>query len=209
MKLSTFFLFLFAPAAVSGFAPTLHQPTTTSSALYMAKGRRGGLSTGGGNNKLNKPKSIGGSDEGSAAATKPKSNWVQTSIPSIKSLPSEKNAVKLVDTQVPSLINKQTNPTGAVSVVNYDDKTYCFSSSCASCQIPLTKAAVLDPNDETNNEARLQCDFCGATYNLRTGSPVKKEGGKLLGFLFNKSEDKELPVYGLGEQGGKVFINIP
>lgn len=205
MKLSSFVLLLCA-AAVSGFAPALQQQS--SSALYMAKGRRGGL-TGDGNNKLSKPKSIGGSDSASDSESKPKSNWVQTSIASIKSLPSEKNVVKLVDTNVPSLINKQTNPTGAVSIVNYNDKTYCFSSGCASCQIPLTKAKVLEPNEETNNEARLQCDFCGATYNLRTGSPVTKEGGKLLGFLFSKSESKELPVYGLGEQGGKVFINVP
>uniref|UniRef100_A0A7S2KAU2 Rieske domain-containing protein n=1 Tax=Skeletonema marinoi TaxID=267567 RepID=A0A7S2KAU2_9STRA len=203
MKLSSLVLLICA-AAVSGFAPALQQQT--SSALYMAKGRRGGL-TGNGNSKLNKPKSIGGSD--SDADSKPKSNWVQTSIPSIKSLPSEKNVVKLVDTQVPSLINKQTNPTGAVSIVNYEDKTYCFSSGCASCQIPLTKGKVLEPSDETNDEARLQCDFCGATYNLRTGAPVQKEGGKLFGFLFSKAEEKELPVYGLGEQGGKVFINVP
>mmetsp|Transcript_20257 Transcript_20257/g.28948 ORF Transcript_20257/g.28948 Transcript_20257/m.28948 type:complete len:203 (+) Transcript_20257:132-740(+) len=202
MKLSSLIL-LTCAATVSGFAPVL--PEQSSSAL-MAKGRRGGLSSGG-NSKLNKPKSIGGSE--TDAESKPKSNWVQTSIPSIKSLPSEKNVVKLVDTQVPSLINKQTNPTGAVSVVNYEDKTYCFSSSCASCQIPLTKGNVLAPTDETNNEARLQCDFCGATYNLRTGAPVEKEGGKLFGFLFSKTESKELPVYGLGEQGGRVFINVP
>lgn len=205
MRLSSFLLLLCA-AVVSSFAP-VSRLQQSHSALYMAKGRRGGLSGGEGNSKLNKPKSIGGSD--SSSVSKPKNNWVETSIPSIKSLPSDKNVVKLVDTQVPSLINKQTNPTGAVSIVNYNDKTYCFSSGCASCQIPLTKAKVLDPNEETNNEARLQCDFCGATYNLRTGSPVTKEGGKLLGFLFNKSESKELPVYGLGERGGKVFINVP
>jgi len=208
MKLSSIFLFFYVPAAVSGFAPSVQQQTL--SALHMAKGGRGGLSDGGsGSNKLSKPKSIGGTDGASKSDSKSTNTWVQTSIPSIKSLPSEKKVVKLVDTQVPSLINKQTNPTGAVSIVNYNDKTYCFSSSCASCQIPLTKAKVLEANDETNKEARLQCDFCGATYNLRTGSPVTKEDGKLLGFLFSKSEDKKLPVYGLGEQGGKVFIRLP
>ena len=59
-----------------------------------------------------------------------------------------------------------------------------------------------------SNDARLQCDFCGATYNLRTGSPVEKEGGKLFGFLFSKNELEKLPVYGLGEKSGQVFINI-
>merc|ERR1712127_1078669 len=153
---------------------------------------------------MGKPKSIEG-----AQPTEGKANWAKTTIPSIKSLPKEKNAVNLVDTNVPALINKQTNPTGAVSIVNYESKTYCVSSSCASCKIPLTKAKVLDANEETGDDARLQCDFCGATYNLRTGEPVQKEGGKLLGFLFNKSDDVPLPVYGLGEQGGKVFINVP
>lgn len=64
------------------------------------------------------------------------------------------------------------------------------------------------PAKETK-DGRLQCDFCGATYNLRTGEPVEKEGGKLLGFLFSKSEKEKLPVYALGEKGGKVFISMP
>jgi nitrite reductase/ring-hydroxylating ferredoxin subunit len=73
----------------------------------------------------------------------------------------------------------------------------------------LTKAKVLDANEESGADARLQCDFCGATYNLRNGVPVEKEGGKLLGFLFSKGEKETLPVYGLGEKKGKVFINVP
>lgn len=142
-----------------------------------------------------------------------KSNWIATSIPSLDSLPKEINTVKLVDTLVPSLIDPRTNPTGAVSIVNFQDEnakgstTYCFSASCACCKIPLTKGKVLPAKE--SNDARLQCDFCGATYNLRTGAQVEKEGGKLFGFLFSKSEAEKLPVYGLGEKGGKVFINIP
>merc|ERR1712238_549576 len=127
----------------------------------------------------------------------------------IKALPKDTNAVQLVDTNVPALMNKGTNPTGAVAIVNRDGNTYCFSSACAACKIPMTKAVVLDPTEETGTDARLACDFCGSTYNLRTGAPVAKEKGKLFGFLFNKSDDAPLPVYGLGEQKGKVFINIP
>jgi len=190
-----------------GFAPApLPQSLPSSSSLSMAK-RGKGLSVSGGGNKLSKPKSIEGSEP--ARASTAKANWAQTSIPSIGSLPKEKDSVQLVETNVASLMDKGTNPTGAVSIVNHADKTYCFSSSCASCKIPLAKAAVLDGNDETGDDARLQCDFCGATYNLRTGAPVKKEGGKMLGFLFSKSENVPLPVYPLGEQGGKVFINVP
>lgn len=206
MKRSIAILVLGAPAAF-GFAPaTIPQQ---SSALSARRGKGLDLGGSGGNNKLAKPNSIAGSESNQGTSSAPKSNWAQTSIPSIKSLPKEKNSVQLVDTQVPALINKQTNPTGAVSIVNYEDKTYCFSSGCASCKIPLTKAKILDPAEDTGDDARIQCDFCGATYNLRNGAPVQKEGGKLLGFLFSKSETVELPVYGLGEQGGKVFINVP
>ena len=191
-------------SSTAAFAPVSYPSSScSSSALPMA--RRGkGLSGVSGSNKLSKPKTMEGS--GSSAPT---SNWAQTSIPSIKSLPQDKNKVEVIETDVFSLIDKGTNPKGAVSIVNYEDKTYCFSSSCASCKIPLTKAKVLEPNEESGDDARLQCDFCGATYNLKTGEPVQKEGGKLLGFLFSKSDDVPLPVYGLGEQGGKVFINVP
>lgn len=205
MKRSFAIVLLGAPA-VLGFAPSSPLLSHPSSALSMGKARgRGSISGGGGSgNKLNKPTSIDNSSESA-----PTSNWAQTSIPSIASLPKDANVVKLVDTNVPALVDKGTNPTGAVSIVNYEDTTYCFSSSCGSCKIPLSKATILDPTEETGDDARLQCDLCGATYNLRTGSPVTKEGGKMLGFLFGKSDDVPLPVYGLGEKGGKVFISVP
>ena len=203
-----------------------------SLALPMAARRgKGGLDVGeegggGGiknnnNSGLNNPKSIGGGSKNSkaggdntASSNSNNKNWVQTSIPSIASLPQDKNVVKLIDTNVPRLIDKATNPTGAVSIVNIGEKTYCSSSSCASCKIPLTKAEILDPNDETGGvDPRLRCDFCGAAYNLRTGMPLKvKDGGgwKPLGFLFwNVAGNNPLPVYALGERGGKVYINIP
>ena len=110
-----------------------------------------------------------------------------------------------------SITDKNINPTGAVSIVNYQDEsattTYCFSVSCASCKIPLTKGKVLPPKE--SGDARLQCDLCGATYNLRSGEQVEKEGGKMLGFLFNQNKEEKLPVYALGEKGGKVFISMP
>ena len=199
-------LILLGSTAAFGFAPAALPPQTSSSALFAKRGK--GLSGVGGGSKLSKPQSIAGS-ETQQQSSAPKSNWQATAIKGIKSLPQDKNVVKVVETNVFALKDKGTNPKGAVSIVNYEDKTYCFSSSCGSCKIPLTKGKVLDPTDETGDDARLQCDFCGATYNLRTGAPVQKEGTKLLGFLFSKSDDEELPVYGLGEQGGKVFINVP
>lgn len=216
--------FLDASSAVSGFFLTISPISTSLSlsstflkeqhSLSMAKGRGKGLDTGEGgvsNNKLSKPKSLGSEPtSGTGISKKAVNNWQPTTIPSITSLPQEKNIVKLIETGVPQLMDKGTNPQGAVSIVNYAEKTYCFSSSCASCKIPLAKAMILDANEDTSNiDARIQCDFCGATYNLRTGAPLKEEGGKVLGFLFNGSKGSNLPVYGLGLQGGKVFINVP
>ncbi|KAL3803902.1 hypothetical protein ACHAW5_010672 [Stephanodiscus triporus] len=222
MKRSIAILLLGSSAAVLGFIPASHrtphrrqQASPSSSSLSMAK-RGKGLDVGGaagGDNRLGRPKSIRGSETrggGGEGGLKGKGNWIQTTIPSIQSLPREEGVVKVVETGVPALIDRGTNPNGAVSIVNYEDRTYCLSSSCASCKIPLTKAKVLGPNDETGGaDARVQCDFCGATYNLRTGSPVREEGGKVLGFLFSGSKATPLPVYGLGERGGKVFINLP
>ena len=48
----------------------------------------------------------------------------------------------------------------------------------------MTKATILGPSNDVDAEGgggsvddRIQCDFCGATYNLRTGQSVKEEGG--------------------------------
>jgi nitrite reductase/ring-hydroxylating ferredoxin subunit len=211
-----------SPAAF-GFVPKCphiirqaHAPHSSSSLSMARRGKGldvpdGGASGTGGNggNRLGKPKSIRGSEPSSKGGGY-SANWIQTTIPSIKSLPQERDVVRVIETGVPALIDRGTNPNGAVSIVNRDNgRTYCFSSSCSSCKIPLTKATVLGPNDETNGmDDRIQCDFCGATYNLRTGTPVKEEGGKALGFLFSGSKGTPLPVYGLGEQGGKVYINL-
>ena len=128
-------------------------------------------------------------------------------------LPTEQGKVKIVETMVPALMDKATNPTGAVAVVKYGPNTYCTSISCASCKIPMTKARVLEANEETNPDPRLSCDFCSATYNLRTGERVTsvEKGGLMGGIvkgLFSKADTNSLPVYELGESKGKVVINL-
>jgi nitrite reductase/ring-hydroxylating ferredoxin subunit len=212
--------FLFCASTASGFVPATSSISPASPSLALSMARRGkGLDIGDGGastNRLNNPKSIGGTSDASNKSSSSNNSWIQTSIPSIDSLPQEQNMVKVIDTNVPKLIDKNTNPTGAVSIVNIDKQTYCFSSSCAGCKIPLPKAEILSPNDETNGvDPRLRCDFCGATYNLRTGVRLTKkdgsEGWKPLGFLFGNAngENNPLPVYALGERGGKVYINVP
>jgi nitrite reductase/ring-hydroxylating ferredoxin subunit len=150
------------------------------------------------------------------SAMKKKSNWVSVQgLSSLADLPKEEGSVKLVDTMAEQLMNSATNPTGAVSIVNYNGKTYCFSSSCARCQIPLTKASVLEPTAETGgSDPRLSCDFCKATFNIRTGEQVEdssKAGllGGIVTTLFSKSNKVQLKTYDLGERNGSVLINLP
>ena len=145
-----------------------------------------------------------------------KTNWVPVEgIQSMKDLPQEENQVQFVDTMAEKLQDGAVNPTGAVSVVNYEGKTYCFSSSCPSCKVPLSKAKVFEPNEETDNtDPRLSCDFCKATFNVRTGERVENAGkagifGGIVKGLFSAQESVPLPTYDLGEKNGKVLINLP
>eukprot|EP00566_Odontella_aurita_P026522 CAMPEP_0113552820 /NCGR_PEP_ID=MMETSP0015_2-20120614/15274_1 /TAXON_ID=2838 /ORGANISM="Odontella" /LENGTH=180 /DNA_ID=CAMNT_0000453829 /DNA_START=248 /DNA_END=793 /DNA_ORIENTATION=- /assembly_acc=CAM_ASM_000160 len=180
--------------------------------MTMRKGRRSLRKTIGDGASSSKPIRPMGGEEVVARRT----NWVPVSgISSMGDLPQEENKVKFVDTEADQLIDGAVNPTGAVSVVTYEGKTYCFASSCSSCKIPLTKAKVLPPNEETGgSDPRISCDFCSATYNVRTGERVEDVGGSgLLGGLVKglmSAKDKEaLPTYDLGERDGKVLINLP
>lgn len=143
-------------------------------------------------------------------------NWVPVSgISSMSDLPQDENKVKFVDTMADQLIDGAVNPTGAVSIINYEGKTYCFASSCSSCKIPLQKAKVLPPNEETGgSDPRISCDLCSATFNVRTGLRVEdSKGAGLLGGivkgLMNAKDKENLATYDLGERDGKVLINLP
>ncbi|EJK59464.1 hypothetical protein THAOC_20312 [Thalassiosira oceanica] len=194
---------LVCASSVQAFAPSTGLPSARQSALLARRGK--GLSIEGSNNKLNKPKSISGDSSGGAT----RANWLETSIGSINELPKEKNKVNLVETDVPALVDSNTNPRGAVSIVNYEDKTYCFSAACSKCQVPMTKSTVLEPTAETGSDPRIQCDLCSSTYNLKTGEVVENAGGKMFGFVFNAMPDgKALPTYALGEQSGKVYLSL-
>jgi len=156
----------------------------------------------------------------SAATSSTPGSWMPISgIKSMKDIDTTSDSkIQVVETNVSKLIDPRTNPTGAVCVTNYNKNLYCFSASCASCQIPLTKAKLLPPNDETNNNfPRIQCNFCSATYNVRTGEQVKSDessGGLFSGIVKNiysaqKKEDTVLPTYDLGEKNGQVLIKVP
>lgn len=148
----------------------------------------------------------------SQSSPTPNQNW--TPIPNLSSLPKEKGVVKLVETFAPALTDPRTNPNGAVSVANYDEKTFCFSMGCSSCKIPLTKARIIEANEETDmKDPRIACDFCGSTYNIRTGecladSESKGIVGGVMKGLFAKNKKEPLRTFDLGERNGKVLINL-
>lgn len=158
------------------------------------------------------PAGIASSDSGTGTSTGRK--WIQVPKSSVKDLPQQEGTVSLLDTQALRLVDKSTNPTGAVGVMKYDSATYCFSASCPSCKIPLTKAKALPPNDETNNAApRIACDFCKSTYNLKTGEKLKsQQGGGIFGGIakavMSTQESGPLPIYQLGEKNGKILFSM-
>jgi nitrite reductase/ring-hydroxylating ferredoxin subunit len=151
-------------------------------------------------------------------------NWIPIAV-SLKELPTEENKVKIIDTNLPTMKNGQTNPTGAVSVMKYHQITYCFAINCPSCQIPLTKATMYPPADDNQEEGgkkqtlssspRLVCDFCKTTYNIQTGekctqSAVEKPGlfGGIAKSLFASQASGNLKTFKLGERNGKLLIAL-
>lgn len=198
----------FAPNAQTLPLQTEYSTTTTS--LQMARRKSLRKTINAANN------AAGVTPMGGEAPTQKRTNWQPVKgVSSIKDLPQKENTVQVVDTMADSLVNGATNPTGAVSVVKYDDKTYCCSVSCPTCKIPLTKAKVYEPNEETNGvDPRLSCDFCKSTFNVRTGERLEnaeKAGlmGGIVKGLFSASDKVPLETYDLGEKNGQVLINLP
>jgi nitrite reductase/ring-hydroxylating ferredoxin subunit len=140
------------------------------------------------------------------------SSWCQ--LPAGSKLPAQENEVKLLDTNLPTLTNKATNPTGAVSVLTYKGKNYCFSSVCPSCKIPLAKAKAVDPSPG-ETAPRLVCEFCKSTYSLSNGAKLgsqKADGlfGGVVQSLLNVNPESagRLPLFKLGEnKNGKLMID--
>ena len=148
---------------------------------------------------------------GSSSSSSSKSiNWCP--IPDGQSLPTKEGSIGLLDTNLPTMKNSATNPTGAVAVAKFEDETFCFGSSCPSCKIPMTKANVL-PATENSNGPRVSCSFCKSTYSLKTGAKLEaaEQGGMFSGVIksvFAAQESGPLPVYKLGERNGKLVVAV-
>jgi nitrite reductase/ring-hydroxylating ferredoxin subunit len=203
-------LMLLIGSSVS-FAPTPNLANVRSSVL-MAKRGRGSFQNESGQSIPNPAgKKAGGL---SNAANDSGINWCP--LPPGQKLPEAEGAVTLMDTELTTMKNGATNPTGAVGVVKYEGQTYCFSSACPSCKIPLLKAkvfpGVVDPAAE-NKAPRLACDFCKSTYNLKTGNKVAAvETGGFFGSIVKSVMQSQasggLPIYKLGEKNGKLLICV-
>jgi len=211
--ISRAFLLLVSFTAVAAWSTvTLPRAARTQRSVLTMKRGRGSLGkeVGGGSAAAS-----GMGSKGSSASSSMGSqiNWIPIQVSS-KALPKEDNTVGLVDTNLPTMKNGQTNPTGAVSVLKYKDQTYCFAVNCPSCKIPLTKAQAVAGNEESGNQPRLVCDFCKSTYNLKNGakltSAVPKPGllGGIAKSLFSAQDSGPLPVYKLGEKNGKLVIAL-
>jgi nitrite reductase/ring-hydroxylating ferredoxin subunit len=204
MQLSTLLCVVAVWATADAFSPIGFY--TRRSTMTMKRGRGSFKDeVGGGGMGSAPPSSSGGL--GSSR------NWIQTKN-TVKDLPAEEGKVGLIETGAFLLLDKGTNPNGAVSVVKYGAQTYCFSVNCPKCKIPMTKAQTLPPNEETQNKApRIACDFCKSTYNLKTGAPVKaQEGAGLFGNIakavLSAQDTAPLPIYELGEKNGKILFSM-
>jgi nitrite reductase/ring-hydroxylating ferredoxin subunit len=175
--------------------------TTRRSTMTMKRGRSF------------KKEEIGGSPLDAAGMSPSGRNWINVPDSSVKDLPQEDGQVKLIETMAAVLVDRNTNPGGAVAVMKYGPETFCFSSSCPTCKIPLTKAKGVAPNEESMNSPRIVCDFCKATFNLKTGKKVTSEGssgffGSIAKTLLSASDTRPLPIYSLGEKNGKILISL-
>ena len=202
MKLSTVLVLISAYVA-NAYSP-MGMPTTRS-AMTMKRGRGSfQKEIGGGNGG-------GMSSRGSTRSAGPIKNWITVPKSSKKDLPKKEGQVSLLNTQAFLLVDKNTNPTGAVSVAKYEGQTYCFSASCPSCKIPMTKAKCLPASEETGTAPRVSCDFCKATFNLKTGEQVEStESSGFLGGIakavLSAQDSTPLPVYSLAEKDGKILF---
>ena len=112
--------FAAAMSSVESFTSSNHSMNRFHSTTSLEARRKSLRKTVAAGNNARGVNSMGGEME-----PQKKTNWVPVSgLTSMADLPQEENVVKLVDTMADQLINGATNPTGAVSVVNYEGKTY-------------------------------------------------------------------------------------
>jgi nitrite reductase/ring-hydroxylating ferredoxin subunit len=183
-------------------------PRSTSLQMKRGRGSLGREVSGNNSSNSAKNKGMGSKDSGFASSNNYlPSRWC--TVPKGQTLPTEENKVTLLTTNLPTLIDKGINPTGAVSVLKYNNDMYCFSVNCPCCKIPLTKATAKEKDV-------LECNFCKSTYSLTTGQRLETNsnskglfGGIVQSVLSSSPDNKgPLQLYQLGEDAnGKLLID--
>lgn len=186
---------------------------TRRSTMVMRRGKAGG------SQKIPKQGGFGGgdADTGPAPAQGSSRQWLPIPSTTADLGRTKEGKVELFDTQVDALVDSLTNPTGAVSILKHAGDTYCFSSSCPSCKIPMSGAKVLPATSSTRPSPLIACSFCKSAYDLKSGlktevSTEEVGGGLFAGLAKNifkaSSNNDPLPIYRLGEKDGKLLISI-
>mmetsp|Transcript_6333 Transcript_6333/g.13278 ORF Transcript_6333/g.13278 Transcript_6333/m.13278 type:complete len:218 (-) Transcript_6333:24-677(-) len=204
----------FCLTVASGYHVGLSTFKTVRSEVTMRKGRPSLKKTINGGMSKSKPNPMGGKEI--IERSRPMQWLPVAGLATIDDLPKEENKVTLINTMADVLMDAAVNPSGSVAVTTFEGNTFCFAASCAICKIPMDKAKIYLPTEESGKDVRVCCDFCGVTFNARTGkrlenAPERKAGllGGLVKGLFNASPSVNLETYDLGEQDGKVMISVP
>lgn len=150
----------------------------------------------------------GSSGNGSVGQSRDGLNWLPLPV-ATSALPQKDGEIGILDTELFTLKNGATNPTGAVTVARQNGQTFCFSIGCPSCQIPLNKAKLVT----REGQPILGCTFCKASFNLRTGQKVEaiEKGGIFGGVvqsIFSAKDSGPLTMYKLAEKNGKLLIAL-
>ncbi|CAB9500253.1 expressed unknown protein [Seminavis robusta] len=204
------------PIALLAFASSVEAFTTNG--LSVRQSTCTTLMARGGRGKKGK-KSRGGMDSAGQSATDPgvaSANWVAIPAPAFDFSKAKDGKVELFDTNLVTLKDSLTNPTGAVSVLKHKGEVFCFDAACPSCKIPLAKATVL-PVTSSRPTPTLTCSFCKSSYDLRSGQKTEVSadeagGGLFAGLaqnLFKASGNTDpLKIHQLGEKDGKMLITL-
>jgi nitrite reductase/ring-hydroxylating ferredoxin subunit len=194
-------------ASTEAFTTVVGNDAFSSTAL-MARGGRGKkkIETGGGMPSGSTSTASGyGTPQWYSMPTEP---WDMTK--------AKEGKVELFNTNLQTLKDSLTNPTGAVSVLRHKEEIYCFGSTCPSCKIPMSGAKVL-PVTASRPTPLIACTFCKSTYDLKSGQKIDVSadeigGGMFAGLtktLFKASGNADpLKIYQLGEKDGSILINL-
>ena len=209
-------LALVLTAFTDAFTTTIDRGSRLRTTAMMARGGRGKKKVGDilGNNGEEGVES--GSSSAASTGFATTANWFSMPTEPWDLSKAKEGKVELFDTNLITLKDSLTNPTGAVSVLRHKGEIFCFSSSCPSCKIPMSGAKVL-PITSSRPSPLIACTFCKSAYNLKSGrktdvSADEIGGGMFAGFtksLFKASGNNDpLRIFQLGEKDGNILINL-